>query len=117
MKTPNAKRPNPEKISNLNWGKLEFRSPGIFLAFGVLAFGIFVSPLRAQPAPHKVERAPASAILVPLSENWRLDGDVPLHALLISLQGLANRDYPRLYLEYPKNWQWEIVHPLDSFLD
>jgi len=40
-----------------------------------------------------------------------------VHALLLSLQGLANRDYPRLYLEYPKNWQWEIVHPLMGFLE
>jgi hypothetical protein len=53
---------------------------------------------------------------VPTSENWRLDGDVPVHSLLISLQGLANRDYPRLYVEYPRNWQWEIVHPLRDFL-
>ncbi|HEY0943824.1 MAG TPA: GxGYxYP domain-containing protein [Opitutaceae bacterium] len=70
----------------------------------------------AQPAPKKVERAPATATLIPLSENWRLDGDVPVHALLISLQGLANRDQPRLYLEYPASWQWEIVHPLRDFL-
>lgn len=73
--------------------------------------------LGAAPRePRKVDRAPATATLIPLSENWRLDGDVPVHALLISLQGLANRDQPRLYLEYPKNWQWEIVHPLRDFL-
>src|ERR1051325_11321741 len=70
----------------------------------------------AQPAPKQVARAPATATLIPLSENWRLDGDVPVHALLISLQGLANRDQPRVYLEYPKSWQWEIVHPLIGFL-
>ena len=75
-----------------------------------------LGPLAAQPAPLQAERAPATAALVPLSENWRLDGDVPVHALLISLQGLANRGAPRLYLEYPKNWQWEIVHPLRDFL-
>jgi hypothetical protein len=46
-----------------------------------------------------------------------MDGDVPVHALLISLQGLANRDEPRVYLEYPKNWQWEIVRPLIGFLE
>jgi hypothetical protein len=45
-----------------------------------------------------------------------MKGDVPVHALLISLQGLANRDQPRIYIEYPKNWQWEIVHPLIGFL-
>ncbi len=67
--------------------------------------------------PKKVARAPAQATLLPLSENWRMDGDVPVHALLISLQGLANRGQPRLYLEYPKSWQWEIVHPLIGFLE
>jgi hypothetical protein len=76
-----------------------------------------LSPAVAQPAPKQVERAPAQATLIPLSENWRLDGDVPLHAMLISLQGLANRDAPRVYLEYPLNWQWEIVHPLRDFLE
>ncbi len=70
----------------------------------------------ARLEPKKVAHAPATATLIPLSQNWRLDGDVPVHALLISLQGLANRDQPRLYLEYPKDWQWEIVHPLRDFL-
>jgi hypothetical protein len=42
---------------------------------------------------------------------------VPVHALLISLQGLANRDAPRVYLEYPLDWQWEIVRPLEGFLE
>jgi len=67
--------------------------------------------------PKKVTHAPVTATLVPLSENWRMDGDIPVHALLISLQGLANRDQPRLYLEYPMIWQWEIVRPLVTFLE
>jgi len=78
--------------------------------------GLAATLAVAQPAPRKVDRAPAAATIVPLSENWRLDGDVPVHALLLSLQGLANRGTPRVYLEYPKNWQWEIVHPLRDFL-
>ena len=87
----------------------------VLLAAGVL--GRLGPAMLAQPAPRQVDHAPATATLIPLSENWRLDGDVPVHALLISLQGLANRDQPRLYLEYPKNWQWEIVHPLRDFLE
>jgi len=70
-----------------------------------------------QPVLKQAARAPATATIIPLSENWRMDGDVPVHALLISLQGLANRDEPRLYLEYPKSWQWEIVRPLIGFLE
>ena len=81
-----------------------------------LAFTFLLASASAQPAPKKVDRAPATATLIPLSENWRMDGDVPVHALLLSLQGLANREAPRVYLEYPKNWQWEIVHPLIGFL-
>jgi hypothetical protein len=73
--------------------------------------------LIARLEPKKVAQAPASATLVPLSENWRMDGDIPVHALIISLQGLANRDQPRLYIEYPKTWQWEIVRPLATFLE
>jgi len=90
------------------------------LALGTTAAGfadtVTDAAVIARLEPKKVERAPASATLIPLSGNWRLDGDVPVHSLLISLQGLANRDYPRLYLEYPKDWQWEIVHPLRDFL-
>src|SRR5205814_7039816 len=86
------------------------------LAFS-LSFLVAATCLPAQPAPKQADRAPATATLIPLSENWRMDGDVPVHALLISLQGLANRDQPRVYLEYPKNWQWEIVHPLIGFLE
>jgi hypothetical protein len=73
--------------------------------------------LPAQPVITQAAHAPATATLIPLSENWRLDGDVPVHALLISLQGLANRTAPRVYLEYPKTWLWEIVHPLIGFLE
>src|SRR4051812_37552276 len=85
--------------------------------FPLIAFLAMTASVTAQPAPKQAARAPATATLIPLSENWRMDGDVPVHALLISLQGLANRDYPRVYLEYPKNWQWEIVHPLIGFLE
>ncbi len=86
----------------------------LLLFLGVLGFPVS-SP--GQPIPPKVAHAPATAALIPLSGNWRLDGDVPVHALLISLQGLANRGEPRVYLEYPKDWQWEIVRPLEGFLE
>jgi hypothetical protein len=93
-----------------------FRLPVMPLTRLLWAGFLLATAAFAQPAPKKVERAPATAVIVPTSENWRLDGDVPVHSLLISLQGLANRDYPRLYVEYPRNWQWEIVHPLRDFL-
>ena len=69
-----------------------------------------------MPEPRRLAAAPASATLIPLSGDWRIEGDLPVHALLISLQGLANRDGARIYLEYPADWQWEIVRPLITFL-
>jgi GxGYxYP putative glycoside hydrolase C-terminal domain/GxGYxY sequence motif in domain of unknown function N-terminal len=73
--------------------------------------------LRAMPEPHRLAAAPKEATLIPLSADWRLEGDLPVHALIISLQGLANRDGARVYLEYPADWQWEIVRPLITFLE
>ena len=84
------------------------------LSLALLTSASFVS---AQPAPRRQERAPAEATIIPLSENWRMDGDIPVNVLLISLQGLANRDYPRIYLEYPTHWQWETVRPLIGFME
>lgn len=88
----------------------------LFAAF-ILALGLSLAASGMPSPPRQAAHAPAHATLIPLSENWRMDGDVPVHALLISLQGLANRDEPRVYLEYPKNWQWEIVRPLIGFLE
>ncbi len=75
------------------------------------------SLLRAAPPVIAVaERAPERATLIPVSDNWRLDGDLPAHATLLSLQGLANRAGPQIYLQYPADWQWEIAGPLIDFL-
>lgn len=96
--------------------------PRLALLAAVAALLPHLAPARAEASviarlePAKVARAPATATLLPLSENWRMDGDIPVNALLIALQGLANRDQPRLYLEYPTHWQWEIVRPLRDFL-
>ena len=91
---------------------MRLRSIFLPLLFASVTFGAW-----AQPMPHRVDKAPAEATLIPVSSNWRLDGDVPVHATILSLQGLANRDYPRIYLEYPDDWQWEIAKPLIGFLE
>lgn len=57
------------------------------------------------------------AFVMQMSEDWTIDGDLPAHALLLSLQGLANRDGPRLYLEYPLSWPWKITRPLREFYE
>ena len=79
----------------------------------VLAVGSGASgPARAQTAP-----AAPRAYVADLSNDWRIGGGLPTSALLISLQGLANADGPRLYLEYPADWAFRDLKPLRGFLE
>ena len=50
-----------------------------------------------------------------LSKNWEIEGDLPVHALLISLQGVANLEKPRLYFVYPENWDFKFSEPLLNY--
>jgi hypothetical protein len=47
-----------------------------------------------------------------LSDNWDIAGDLPKHALLISLQGVANADAPRLYFIYGEKWDYNFTPSL-----
>ena len=49
--------------------------------------------------------------------DWRVVGGLPEKVLLLSLQGLANRTEPRLYVVHPKDYQWEITEPLFNFYE
>jgi len=52
-----------------------------------------------------------------LSENWEIEGDLPVNALLISLQGVANLGAPRLYFLYPDNWDFKFSQPLLNYYE
>ncbi len=47
--------------------------------------------------------------------DWNVNGGLPEKALLVSLQGLANRNAPQLYIVHPPEFQWEITGPLFDF--
>jgi hypothetical protein len=47
----------------------------------------------------------ASAYMMKLEDKWEI-GKLPVNAFLISLQGLANADGPRLYFVYPEKWDF-----------
>ncbi len=55
---------------------------------------------------------PGQKYVMRLSPNWEITGDLPRHAMLISLQGVANIDRPRLYFLYPSNWDYNFCEPL-----
>ena len=47
--------------------------------------------------------------------DWMVASGLPEKAMLISLQGLTNRDAPQLYIVHPPDFQWEITGPLFEF--
>ena len=49
--------------------------------------------------------------------DWQVAGGLPEKVLLLSLQGLANRSAPQLYVIHPRDYQWEITEPLFSFYE
>ena len=80
-----------------------------FLLFALLAAWTFAD-VRAQQAPPARE-----ASSMRLTGDWRLDGDLPEHALLISLQGLANQEAPRLYFVYPPDWTYTFTEAIHGY--
>lgn len=69
--------------------------------------GLFLA-LLSQPSAARQE----SLYVMRLSANWDIDGDLPRHALLISLQSVANAGGPRLYFVYPDNWDYNFTPSL-----
>jgi hypothetical protein len=47
--------------------------------------------------------------------DWLVAKGLPEKIMLLSLQGLANRAAPQIYVVHPKEFQWEITGPLFEF--
>jgi hypothetical protein len=87
--------------------------PRIFLkcVLLILVFGTAVAYSDQSEVSEK------NAYVMQMSEDWTIEGDLPVHSLLLSLQGLANRESPQLYLEYGPTWPWGITKPLKEFYE
>ena len=68
------------------------------------------APLAAMPAS-----AAREAWMMNFDLDWNVAGGLPEKAMLVSLQGLANRAAPQLYIVHPPKFQWEITGPLYEF--
>ena len=62
------------------------------------------SAIRAQ--------VPESAYMMRLPNNWTVTEDLDHNALLISLQGIANKSAARLYFLYPEDWAFQFTEPV-----
>ncbi|MDQ8198026.1 GxGYxYP family putative glycoside hydrolase [Pelagicoccus enzymogenes] len=47
--------------------------------------------------------------------DWKVASGLAEKAMLVSLQGLANREEAQLYIIHPADFQWEITEPLYDF--
>jgi hypothetical protein len=68
------------------------------------------APLAAMPAS-----AAREAWMMNFDLDWNVAGGLSEKAMLVSLQGLANRATPQLYIVHPPKFQWEITGPLYEF--
>ncbi len=55
------------------------------------------------------------AYFMRLEDNWDIQGKLPAQAFLISLQGLANFEVPRLYFIYPTKWDFTYTEDVFNF--
>lgn len=63
--------------------------------------------LKRQGARH--------AFVARLDDDWTIKGGLPHNAMMISLQGLANRKNPLVYLLYPQDWPFTYVDSVYAF--
>jgi hypothetical protein len=65
----------------------------------------------AAPAPVR------EAFVMHFDGDWRIAAGLPEKAMLIGLQGLANRAAPRFYIVHAPDFPWEITGPLKDFYE
>ncbi|MCF7687381.1 MAG: hypothetical protein K9M98_03870 [Cephaloticoccus sp.] len=86
----------------------------IFRLLAVLAGG-FSAQTQAASQPADPANDGREAWVMHFDSDWRIDGTLPEKAMLIGLQGLANRTAPQLYLIHAADYPWEITGPLADF--
>jgi len=84
--------------------------PRFFSTLLVLALAGSLNLAATESAPPARE-----AWVMHFDSDWRNAGGLPEKAMLIGLQGLANRTEPRLYIVHAADFPWEITAPLADF--
>ncbi len=102
-------------------GEKEIKSESIYALSedgNTLTITITRSTLTGAPIKYVMERVnPNQMYYMDLTANWKIDGDLPSNAFLISLQGVVNMNGPRLYFKYPKNWPFTYTSSVKDFYE
>lgn len=72
----------------------------------IFSFILLLAPLVGLAKP---------AYLMDFDNRWDLSDGLPEKAMLISLQGIVNKDGPELYFVYPDEWPWKITSAMRDF--
>lgn len=81
----------------------------------LLAAIFFIHGIPRTGLSQTAEPEPRDASMMRLDGNWRMDGDLPRKALLISLQGVANLEDPQLYFIYPPDWAYTFTESVYEY--
>lgn len=81
----------------------------------LLAAIFFIHGISRTGLAQTAEPEPRDASMMRLDGNWRMDGDLPRKALLISLQGVANLEDPQLYFIYPPDWAYTFTESVYEY--
>jgi len=76
---------------------------------------ILVGFLSFTAAGFSAQPVARAAWVMRFDGDWLVAKGMPEKAMLVSLQGLANRATPQLYIVHPRDFQWEITEPLFEF--
>ena len=80
----------------------------IVFAVSVLICFLFAGTLKAGTTSFR----PVNTTVISVAGDWKIEGDLPRQALLISLEGVVNSHGPQLYLLYGKNYPYTNVQTL-----
>ncbi len=81
----------------------------------LLAVVAYFPPVVLAQQDDQAAPPPRDAFVMQLTGDWTIDGNLPVSALLISLQGLANSEAPRLYFVYPPDWTYTFTESVRDY--
>lgn len=69
-----------------------------------------------EPLIYRFKRAGYhDAYFMTMTDNWSIDGDLPVQAALITLQGVVNRKAPLLYFVYGPEWDFRFTGQIKEY--
>lgn len=78
----------------------------------ILSVFLTIGPAALAATP---DRKPQEVSVIDAAGDWEVNGDLPRQALLISLQGLANRNAANIYLLYNADYVHTEIRPALEF--